>query len=163
MSRMGPKPRTAAERAWKYIVKGPSCWEWVGALDSKGYGRIARTRTEIESGLPESARAHRIVYESLIGPIPEDLDLDHLCRNRKCVRPSHLEPVTRQVNLLRGNGVTAQNATKTHCPKGHEYAEENTYIRERPKGRYQRECRACIRNRRRLYVRRQRERQGDQQ
>ena len=86
-------------------------------------------------------RAHRFAYEQIVGPIPDGLQLDHLCRVRSCVNPAHLEPVTCQVNLLRGTGASARNAIKTHCPQGHAYGDFNTYIR--PEG--WRRCRECHR------------------
>ncbi|TDD77726.1 HNH endonuclease [Actinomadura rubrisoli] len=84
---------------------------------------------------------HRFVYESLVGPIPEGLVLDHLCRVRACCNPAHLEPVTDRVNILRGASITAANARKTHCDHGHEFTSQNTY---RHRGR--RLCRACNRD-----------------
>lgn len=82
--------------------------------------------------------AHRWSYEFHVGPIPEGLDLDHLCRNRGCVNPDHLEPVTREENIRRAF------ATVTHCPSGHPYSDENTYVRP---GTVHRKCRACARQR----------------
>lgn len=107
------------------------CWEWTRALNSKGYGSFGY------AGKVQST--HRLAYELLIGPIPDGLHLDHLCRNRKCCNPDHLEPVTQQVNTLRGVGFAATNATKTHCGKGHEYTEANTYVDKRGS----RSCKAC--------------------
>lgn len=110
----GPVPRPAVERVMaKVVFQSASCWLFTGAL-SKGYGII---------GLPgrRTAKAHRVVYEALVGPIPEGLTLDHLCRNRACVNPEHLEPVTLAENKARGENPAALNARKTHCPNGHPY------------------------------------------
>ena len=111
---------------------GP-CWLWTAAQVGNGYGQF--------NPHGRLVLAHRFAYELLIGPIPDGLQLDHLCRVRRCVRPSHLEPVTQQVNILRGLAPEANGArqrAKTHCPQGHAYDAENTYIY---KG--ERECRAC--------------------
>lgn len=108
------------------------CWIWQRNTDQAGYGRHG------------SKRAHRMVYESRIGPIPEGLTLDHLCRVHACVNPDHLEPVTRAVNVMRGEGHAAVNARKTHCVRGHKFDERNTFIR--PEG--WRACRACHRGQR---------------
>lgn len=95
------------------------CWEWGGALDQHGYGTF-RSR-----GV--GYKAHRAVYALLVEPPDPTLDLDHLCRNRKCVNPAHLEPVSRRENVLRGNTIAAMHAAKTHCIHGHEFTPENTY------------------------------------
>jgi HNH endonuclease len=77
------------------ILVGDGCWEWTGARKDNGYGTVSHPGRR-------TANAHRVVYELLEGPIPEGLDLDHLCRNRGCVKPGHLEAVTRKENLNRG-------------------------------------------------------------
>jgi hypothetical protein len=123
---------------------GP-CWLWTASC-TDGYGQIgAGSRTD---GSFRVLKAHRIAYELHIGPIPEGLEPDHLCRVRHCVNPWHLEPVTHQVNMQRG--FPGAHGLKTHCPAGHEYAGENLYLR--PNGG--RICRAC---RRRGVLRRYRE------
>lgn len=120
------------------------CWEWLGWLDRYGYGGFwFRDRNDV---------AHRAAYELLVEPIPAGMEIDHLCRNRSCVNPDHLEVVTHGVNTLRGNSASAVNARRTHCPNGHEYTAENTYTS--PQGK--RRCRTCLRKSVRVY----RERHG---
>lgn len=123
-------------RFWAMVDKqSPTgCWLWTGPQDPRGYGRFWFEQ--------KPSRAHRRSYEWLVGPIPEGLVLDHLCRVRNCVRPDHLEPVTNRENILRGVSPTARNAVKTHCSQGHPYDSSNTYVR--PGGG--RDCRACKRN-----------------
>lgn len=118
------------------------CWEWTGSLNHGGYGQFTI------DGVRHPA--HRAAWMILVGPDGIDgLDIDHLCRNRKCVNPEHLEPTTRSVNLSRGIGGRWRTERITHCPQGHPYDEENTY-RDR-KGR---QCRACHRTSNREYARR---------
>lgn len=133
------------DRFWSRVGMGhpDGCWVWTGAL-SKGYGRFS-------SAPGRCVPAHRFAYELLVGPVPGNLQLDHLCRNRACVNPDHLEPVTNRENVIRGNGPTAENARKTHCPEGHGYDEANTYVAR--DGR--RVCRACNSAKQRRYRNRQ--------
>lgn len=107
------------------------CDEWTGALDRKGYARIAM-------GAHRNAQAHRVAYEAERGPIPPGLTIDHLCRNKACCNPDHLEPVTFAENTRREN---AQRPVETHCRRGHEWTEANTYYQNGGK----RACRACRR------------------
>lgn len=124
---------TLLDRLAAKFAISDECWEWTASKTPGGYGRIFADGRKVY--------AHRAVYEAVVGPIPEGFQIDHLCRNRGCVNPDHLEPVTRRENLLRGVGFVAVNAAKTHCPKGHPYDEENTY--QTPTGR--RVCRTCMR------------------
>jgi hypothetical protein len=104
-----------ADRFWAKVKKGPSCWEWMAGKTSEGYGAFAVTpRTQV--------KAHRFAYEQIIGPIPDGLHLDHLCRNRGCVNPSHVEPVTPGENVLRGVSIPALNARRTACALGHQFS-----------------------------------------
>lgn len=123
-------------RFWAKVDRrgADECWLWNGPRNSEGYGTFY-----VDGRVPG---AHRYAYEQTIGPIPPGLQLDHLCRNTSCVNPSHLEPVTGRENILRGQGVAARNARKTHCKRGHEFTPENTYIF--PNGRW-RQCRTCMR------------------
>lgn len=118
-------------RFWSKVQKGDGCWEWNASREKAGYGSFRLGERTV--------KAHRYAYELVVGPIPEGLHLDHLCRNRGCVNPDHLEPVTHRTNVLRGAGVTAANARKTHCIHGHEFTPDN--IVPLPGGG--RKCRAC--------------------
>jgi hypothetical protein len=109
------------------------CWIWTAALND-GYGVFWTGE--------RNTYAHRFAYEQLVGEIPTGLQIDHLCRNRSCVNPEHMEPVTGRVNILRGYTFAAQQASRTHCPEGHAFTEENTYRR----GNH-RECLKCRRRR----------------
>jgi len=122
------------------IYKGTPCWEWTASLQNKGYGQFHMG--SIKDGSQKTVLAHRFAYLNLVGPIPKGLEPDHLCRNRKCVNPEHLELVTRSINLKRGLlPAPARMRAKTHCPQGHPYSPENTYIL--PNG--WRRCKICSR------------------
>jgi hypothetical protein len=130
------------DRFWRYVTPSDGCWEWQGRLDCHGYAWISRGGR----GAKRDA-AHRVSYELHIGPIPEGLHIDHLCRNPRCVNPSHLEPVTQAENNRRALPFKKPQPKPTHCPQGHAYAGDNLYVR--PNGVYN--CRACNREQVRLY------------
>jgi len=123
------------------------CWNWTGGLSEGGYGMFCLGKRQA------LVRAHRYAYEQFKGPIPAGLVVDHLCRNRRCVNPDHLEPVTMLENIQRGRGFATSryspNTLVTHCPQGHPYDEENTYRTK--KGH--RACRQCHREKVKLYQR----------
>lgn len=114
------------------------CWVWGGQKTPGGYGMIAVGRRK--------RYTHRTSYEVFCGEIPAGMDIDHLCRNRACCNPEHLEPVTRAENTRRGmlpDLIRARFALVTHCKRGHEFTPENTYWR--PTGG--RACKQCVRDR----------------
>ena len=108
MGRTGPKIRPVIERFWSRVNKTDTCWLWTGALGTGGYATIRLP------GSRQQLRAHRWAYEYFVGPIPEGLTLDHLCRVRHCVNPAHLEPVTMRENLLRSPDTQASRKLGTH-------------------------------------------------
>jgi len=126
---------TLLERFLKFIAfDEDGHWRWTGAKHSFGHGRLGRGDASNKVLL-----AHRVSYELFVGPIPDGLEIDHLCRIPSCCNPDHLEPVTHKVNCLRGVGSPAANARRTHCIRGHEFAGNNLHIG--PDGK--RYCRTC--------------------
>lgn len=123
-----------------HIRIAATCWIFGGAKNNKGYGNI-----RINGRNGRTVRTHKWMFEALNGPIRSDLMCDHLCRNRACCNPAHIEAVNAKTNALRGFGQGALNASKTHCPYGHPYTSENTRITY---GR--RRCRICQRKARNL-------------
>ena len=133
------RPESVAKRAWRDVQKdeGTGCWVWHGRYTGAAqYGIVVVGRHE--DGKLKKTVAHRFFYEMLIGPISEDLVLDHLCRNTSCVNPAHLEPVTNRENLDRGVSPCGKKFF-THCKHGHEFTRENTYRRKDGS----RKCRTC--------------------
>jgi len=125
----------------KIAVDERGCWVWQNACNNKGYGQVG------VGG--KVCSTHRVAYELLVGPIPAGLHIDHLCRNRACCNPAHLEPVTNKVNSER-----SERATKTRCVRDHALTGENLIVRLRPGGLTRRECRTCANTLRRVSNRR---------
>lgn len=127
---------THVKPVWHIFCLAEPCWEWQRARTT-GYGRV-HYQGRLQS-------THRAIYEHLIGPIPEGLQLDHICVNRICGNPTHTHPVTQRENLLTGSGFAGCNYSVTHCPSGHAYNAKNTYIYKLPNGHTGRRCRECNR------------------
>lgn len=120
-----PNQYSIATRPHRFFAKvkfTDTCWLWTGSTNMKGYGCFL------------GRQSHRWAYEFCVGPIPDGLEIDHLCRTRNCQNPDHMEAVTHTVNIQRGA------ACITHCIHGHEYTAENTYHNPRDGGRV---CRIC--------------------
>lgn len=126
------------KKFWSNVIKTDTCWEWMGAKGTRGYGLIKRKNTNL--------RAHRLAVLMSGREIPSGYQVDHLCSNTSCVNPQHLEVVTSRENTLRGNGPTAENAKKTHCLNGHQLSGDN--LSNRKDGR--RVCKTCNRERMQL-------------
>lgn len=125
---------TWQDRFWSKVDKTETCWLWTASLGD-GYGRFRN------DGLQDMA--HRVAYRLLVGPIPDGLTVDHLCRTRRCVNPAHMELVTSVENVMRGESPHARNARKTHCKHGHPFHGDNLVVLKSPLGA--RGCRACNR------------------
>lgn len=124
-----------ATRLWSGAVEDANgCWVWSRSTDWQGYGHIG--------GDGGRHSVHRVAYELMVGPIPGDRELDHLCRVRACINPAHLEPVTHAENCLRGESPFSKKARATHCKHGHEFTPENTY--HPPKRPHRRYCLSCV-------------------
>jgi HNH endonuclease len=128
---------TAWDRIRMRLDRSGECWLWTGQTDAEGYAEVRFRGKRI--------KAHRAVYEHFTGPIPNGLELDHLCHTPSCLRPDHLEAVSHRENVLRGTGFAARNAGKTHCIHGHEFTPENLLTAS------YRACRQCSRERKRRH------------
>ena len=125
------KYTTFWKRIEKNFTKTDGCWLWKGTQQGAGYGVI-------------SFLAHRLVYELLVGPIPDSLVIDHLCNERSCVNPNHMRTVTQEVNSMSGGSPPARNARKKRCKHGHRFTAKNTMILSKgPNRRRARTCRIC--------------------
>jgi hypothetical protein len=133
---MNSEQKAKLSKAFWQRVKPLSsgCWQWNGFVRADGYGDIGFTESRI--------RAHRLGWLLLRGEIPEGMELDHLCRNHRCVNPAHLEPVTHKENLFRGEGISAKYVKRTECSYGHPLSGDNLVIL--PNGA--RRCQECHRN-----------------
>lgn len=132
-----PGPISLEARLARLTNQTDSCWLWLGRPNNRGYGMIMLGGRGPER---KNVLAHRLSYEIRVGPIPDGLVIDHLCRVRLCVNPAHLRAVTQRENLLAPGSETksAINARKTHCPQGHAYTPTNIYWHDGS-----RSCRAC--------------------
>jgi len=124
-------PTPDQSRFLSKCVVGVGCWQWLGRLNLAGYGRFSLGG--------KSTTTQRAAHLLFVGPIPAGHTVDHLCRNRACANPAHLEAVPHRINLLRGQTITARAAAATQCPSGHAYDDANTKVTYRGG----RACRAC--------------------
>ena len=140
LTRTSVPPEIRFER---FVDRTETCWEWTGFRDPDGYGVFRH---------PKTRRAHRASYLMFVGGIDTGLVIDHLCRNRGCVNPTHLEAVSVKENTLRGDTLPAENSRKSECPQGHPYAGENLIVTK-----LQRMCRTCHQESSKRYDERNRE------
>ena len=129
-----PAAKNPKERFFQKISIQPnSCWLWMAATDDKGYARLLVHGKNI--------RAHRWAYQQFVGPIPEDCEIDHRCRNKSCVNPEHLDAVSHEENMRRadcsisGEHFAIKQKAKTHCPSGHAYSGDNLILKFNKYGR----------------------------
>lgn len=146
------------ERLFQKIKFKSSCWIWTGATKTGRKNRKNNKRYGVLTIRNKHMQAHVLTYKCFKGEIPAGLEIDHLCKNTLCVNPEHLEAVTHSENMKRSNShwkIVQINKSKKHCPQGHKYNKENTYIHEG-----QRHCRICLRNRSRVYSEKKRRESG---
>ncbi len=137
--------KVAGPGIWWKINPENNCWEWLVELNHGGYAVLVDPKIHKR----KRVRGHRLVYNLAKGDVPEGLVLDHLCRNRKCVNPEHLEIVTHKENTLRGNGPTARFSGRSHCVNGHAFSGENLLmLKDSKTGTLVRGCATCIKERR---------------
>ncbi len=129
------------ERFWSKIIKTGNCWDWLAYKDFNGYGRFGFNGKVV--------RSHQFSYILHKGEIPDGMVIDHLCRNKACCNPEHLEVVSQAENMQRGK-IRSFHRNKTQCPKGHEYNKENTYYGKNNV----RWCKSCLRENGRLQAKR---------
>ena len=122
-----------------FLVTKSDCHEWNGHVTKNGYGLTYCNK--------KTCYVHRLVYEYYFGSIPTGFQIDHLCKNRKCMNPNHLEAVTQKENILRSDGITAIQSRQTHCVHGHPLSGDNLYVSPKK----HRSCKTCRRNHRHNY------------
>jgi hypothetical protein len=146
MAQFGKTATPLSERIKNSItVDENGCWVWNKHITANGYSQIS-TGSRVTHSL-QNRSGHRVSYEVFVGPLIEGMQIDHLCRNRACVNPDHLEQVTPRENIHRSDAVYKRLMAKTHCPKGHLYDEKNTYRSKSPSGGFTRSCITCRINR----------------
>lgn len=141
----GPKRKSFIFHLMNSITSPDVCWNWTGHIGKNGYAYA--------SYQGKGTTAYRASWMHLKGMIPEGWEVDHLCKNPKCVNPNHLEPVPPYVNNMRSNSPASLAAKKTHCLKGHTFDFENTKMIDRGNGKFDRRCKTCHRNRERERLR----------